>query len=222
MDREKTKQFYRQADILMELWNTIHILKDGLAVLQRSKYSNDNHYSFMLLIGPALERLYKIILTLDRFDSQGQFLISKELKSYSHRLLKLNRDVVDICQEKYPEFAVDPLKHDDNIELLKVLQEFLGNDKYLFLDNLNDPLQIRKPDPRLRWNSLGYDNDGNHYSTLLKVEIISRTLCQLINTYYLKGINVGSPMLWVFLSGKPGNVVYNRLEWGPIDTESQE
>lgn len=143
-----TSEVLKNFNLLRELEIAVSTIKSGLGVLQQSAGGPfPRTFLFMLLLSTGLERLMKVLLCIYSLDEEGKFLEHEVLKfELGHDLLELKARVEEkgfteeALRRKAMQEDLQFLQEDALLnEIISFLSDFAINDRYLYLDGINDP-----------------------------------------------------------------------------------
>jgi hypothetical protein len=190
----------------MELNISIYVIESGLASLQRSEEEYPRHFVFMLLLSTGIERIMKIILSLQQFQIEGYFLSDKEIRRYSHHLIGLRKAIVSKCFT--PEYITNPHAKDDleflNSDpllnrVLDIFSDFAGRDRYIYLDGIHAPRDPKEL-PEGRWDQVISETSLGAVDIVRCLENLVAILGRiLVHGALLEDASVFSPPLDIFM-----------------------
>jgi hypothetical protein len=150
----------QQIYVLQELDQAVLLINSGLAVLQMNKPYHRKYFVFLTLLSSGIERLLKIIICLEAIRSKGKFPTKAELKSLSHNIPNLIREVVNRCftaeylKRPVAQQDLDFINNNQIInEIITILSDFAKNDRYIFMNGISEPAQSHNW-PDRRWEEL--------------------------------------------------------------------
>ena len=95
-----TQQIMQNKIIEDELNISLGLIRQGLLYLYHEDGTDDVLFSFMQLISGGFERLLKLIITCNSKNNKGIFCTKKELKEYSHNLIKSRKFVMKLSNNE--------------------------------------------------------------------------------------------------------------------------
>ena len=131
---------YRKISIVLELERAIKYLRLGLAEIQKITPANDFYDPVFIYLSGGLERLFKTMLCLNHFETQGVLPNPNEIwqNKNGHDLLFLKSKVGKFCVDIKRPFASQDLGIIVNNEFInkicKTLSEFGSRSRYFNLD----------------------------------------------------------------------------------------
>ena len=111
-----TQQIMQNKIIEDELNISLGLIRQGLLYLYHEDGTDDVLFSFMQLISGGFERLLKLIITCNSKNNKGIFCTKKELKEYSHNLIKSRKFVMKLSNNEI-----------GNIQQSKSIEDFFFN-----------------------------------------------------------------------------------------------
>jgi hypothetical protein len=120
-------------------------------------------YAAFFNYATGMERLLKILLLLDKWHREGQFLTNEELKAKGHKLQNLHQDVLPLFQQYGVTWEASYGPDKINAELLSFLSDFANGSRYYNLNALADGTAQAEKNPIYRWQRLFYQSYQQDY-----------------------------------------------------------
>lgn len=111
----------------------------------------------------GMERLLKILILLDKWHRERQFLTNEELKAKGHKLQNLHQDVLPLFQQYGVTWEASYSPDKINAELLSFLSDFANGSRYYNLNALADGAAQAEKNPIYRWQRLFYQTYRQDY-----------------------------------------------------------
>lgn len=166
------------------------ILKIGVTELYKADFTRSGiYYQCFTCLSTGLERLMKIIISMEKYYNDNEFYNTKELKKIGHNLNELYKH----CKEISFKYSIDN-KYSENDKLYENIMEILSkfadikeNNRYYnlnYLSNANEP-NFKFPDDAMSdWHNI---IDDYIYKNLItkkkksKNELISTNVGEVLN-----------------------------------------
>lgn len=198
-------ELFRRLYLLQEIDVSISVIESGLAILQESQ-GNRRHFAFMILLSAGLERLMKIVISLQAFKISGRFLSNSDLRNFSHKLSDLRSRVIRECFTAH--YFSNPIAQEDLdfltsdkllSEILDVLSDFALKDRYIYLNGIDEPEKVGQT-PERRWERLKDSTRQGNEDLVVCLEKFVRALARILTSAGLEDTaHVYSPRLHIFL-----------------------
>jgi hypothetical protein len=135
---------HQELTLIQETETSVFLIHEGLLALNRLSGANDFYHRPLGLLAQGFERLMKVIICLDRLESQGTLPTPKEMRKYGHNLIAVADATVGFSErtgyiDSRPEarLDIDFMTNDQQLrELLSVLTDFGKWGRYYNLDTL--------------------------------------------------------------------------------------
>lgn len=135
---------HQELALIQETETSVFLIHEGLLALNRLSGANDFYHGPLGLLAQGFERLMKVVICLDRLESQGTLPTLKEMRKYGHNLIALADAIVNLSEgTRYADSRpaaradIDFISSDEQLrELLAVLTDFGEWGRYYNLDTL--------------------------------------------------------------------------------------